>query len=995
MSDVENDNAMDAAPAPTTDQEQPFDEGDMNNNAVEIVQIPELNTTNKNSYAYNREPILASMKDHFTLPTKSNMVRFRTRQNAARVYENKASQMIIEETYDAETDRRQLVVKSIEDTTKGLQFLRATYSIVCALFTGFFFVFCLQVLLFLVLDLAVVSGSTAIDASVNVGSTIGVVLAIIVFVHGFASALVIAGHYIADTWSGHYLTKQFVFSNTFGAVTVDWIFFFFFLFMPLCVMCGTLLSGSDDWWTITSLVWFSCVLAFFVIFTANIVYYEVNAAYDFAKNRSDTDSDSFISVVSRCIRLRQVHTYSGKKRETYLAKSSFRTTEDTEDKDSANIYESTREESMGLWSKLTHLNLISTGSPGIHLFHPLEQPTRLYTIDDVQDFRPFLTRSTWSLERIFCRPSNSRYIAIVNGPGSLTRAQIRSSLVCSLLGTVMILLVLVSFLVWMGIPGGFVAVVFVMAAIMAYNSLDNARKLVKVSANLIHLREEFKNNPDDNQMSSADEEEIDPNAADVANENADREMQQAGEKPSEGVFLVSQYTRTTRATDKFCWIMMFLEVGVFFVYPAVTLFVIGNWNIGVLFLVVSSISAVRYYINAVVIIEETGNMELVDGDDEITRWNNKARLSDIVGSITTAKSRKVWTSILGFVGFAFIAIFLSAIGSSTEGTFNDKFTYLNDFYYPPQTDEMRYPTCTLSNFKGGFGEESTLADFAYLAGMAYRPESATQNALDGWFGNTTTAIDNQAKVDEFRAREDKDNSAVTFKLVEFPDKDLSMIVIRGTQNNWDMLADSQLWSAAALMQMLREFLPFGPIWSPILDELVVIINTLQSETVEKISFYKLTTKFAKELKNDPDVKHVQVTGHSLGGGLSIITGAQAGIPAVGLSGPNARISGRSFDPKVTADDLNKYTFNIIPNRDVVPMLDDVADQFQYIRCNAELNDPVGCHDSTRSLCEIMWTCGTGNRPALCECHTQYGFDKPVPTADGTRTFEEACPTDEA
>jgi len=180
-----------------------------------------------------------------------------------------------------------------------------------------------------------------------------------------------------------------------------------------------------------------------------------------------------------------------------------------------------------------------------------------------------------------------------------------------------------------------------------------------------------------------------------------------------------------------------------------------------------------------------------------------------------------------------------------------------------------------------------------------------------------------------------------------------------------------------------------------ITELVVIINTLQSETVEKISFYKLTTKFAKELKNDPDVKHVQVTGHSLGGGLSIITGAQAGIPAVGLSGPNARISGRSFDPKVTADDLNKYTFNIIPNRDVVPMLDDVADQFQYIRCNAELNDPVGCHDSTRSLCEIMWTCGTGNRPALCECHTQYGFDKPVPTADGTRTFEEACPTDEA
>jgi lipase ATG15 len=135
---------------------------------------------------------------------------------------------------------------------------------------------------------------------------------------------------------------------------------------------------------------------------------------------------------------------------------------------------------------------------------------------------------------------------------------------------------------------------------------------------------------------------------------------------------------------------------------------------------------------------------------------------------------------------------------------------------------------------------------------------------------------------------------------------------------------------------------------------------------------------------------VQVTGHSLGGGLSIITGAQARIPAVALSGPNALISGRSFDPPVTPDMLNRYTFNIIPNRDVVPLLDDVADQLQYIRCNTEMNDFVGCHDSTRSLCEIIHTCGTGPRPAICECTTLYGYPKPVTL--GNRTFDEVCST---
>ena len=35
------------------------------------------------------------------------------------------------------------------------------------------------------------------------------------------------------------------------------------------------------------------------------------------------------------------------------------------------------------------------------------------------------------------------------------------------------------------------------------------------------------------------------------------------------------------------------------------------------------------------------------------------------------------------------------------------------------------------------------------------------------------------------------------------------------------------------------------------------------------------------------------------------TGAQAQVPSVGLSGPNALISGASFNPPVSEDDMNK------------------------------------------------------------------------------------------
>lgn len=150
----------------------------------------------------------------------------------------------------------------------------------------------------------------------------------------------------------------------------------------------------------------------------------------------------------------------------------------------------------------------------------------------------------------------------------------------------------------------------------------------------------------------------------------------------------------------------------------------------------------------------------------------------------------------------------------------------------------------------------------------------------------------------------------------------------------------------------------------------------------------MTTPFAKEMKHNSSYDSVYLTGHSLGGGLAIISGAQAGVPAVALSGPNAMISGRSFEPPVTPEQLNRYTFNVVPDLDLVARIDDLADQYQRIRCTAAKNAFIECHSSTRSLCEIIYTCGTGDRPAICECHTVYGYPKPITYGD--RKFEDVC-----
>ena len=88
--------------------------------------------------------------------------------------------------------------------------------------------------------------------------------------------------------------------------------------------------------------------------------------------------------------------------------------------------------------------------------------------------------------------------------------------------------------------------------------------------------------------------------------------------------------------------------------------------------------------------------------------------------------------------------------------------------------------------------------------------------------------------------------------------------------------------------------------------------------------------------------------------------------------------------------MNTLTFNIIPDRDIVPRLDDVAKLNQHIRCTADFNDFVGCHDGRRALCEIIYTCGTGNRPALCDCVTEFGYPEPTPKEGVNKTFAEEC-----
>ena len=75
---------------------------------------------------------------------------------------------------------------------------------------------------------------------------------------------------------------------------------------------------------------------------------------------------------------------------------------------------------------------------------------------------------------------------------------------------------------------------------------------------------------------------------------------------------------------------------------------------------------------------------------------------------------------------------------------------------------------------------------------------------------------------------------------------------------------------------------------------VWIVSLLASENTNKVAFYKETGAFVKWTKRENQDLIVVVTGHSLGGGLALITGALTNFSSVAISGPNSMLSRDTF-----------------------------------------------------------------------------------------------------
>lgn len=941
--------------------------------------------------------------DHFSLKTPSSTVRFRG--SHVRVYEQRNAQFLIEEKelcYDdddnkssSNNNKRILTVKHMTDTSAGLRGLRACYTLVVVFMSGFLFIFCFQILLFLFLDAVTEMGATS-KQDLEVWPFLGTALSIPIFVHGFSSAIAIAGGFVADTWNGHPFLRSM---GSWDVVITEWIAFLIFLGIPIFTVAVTLLAGSENWWQISSLTWYSCVFVFYGYFAFAIMYYEIQACFDLAEQLDQSryvgrvgHGMGFKGLIRRAIFLRQVHRLSGVRHSMYLVGGhhgklpldSYSLSDD---------YEAHRE-TMGLYTKMTLRPRFE------RFFTVLDPPIRVYSVDEARGISPFITSNTWTLEKIYCRHRKDRAITVVSGPSAISTHQAKSSFACAIIGNFLAFLLVLGFLVWMDFSG---VVVGILVAVMFLCFLPHFLTSAKIFKMYRHVKEvkmeilDQENDAEENReqhQQSWDERENDSD--DMENPIVNNATNSDDEE-SEGIYQVWETFRVTRPRDEVCWIIFGIELALFFVWPVITLFAIKNYATATLFVFVSIFSGTRHYLNAAVVLKELGAVDVMGSKrmkDTEEQWKAKARLSKIVGNVSRGRSRNLWIAVFYLMVILLFAISILSIGVESDSTAStEQIEMLPDFYYEGSSS-LPYPTCRMRKGleipgrTGRLNESTAMADYAFLSTIAYMDTSITQSQLNEWFGDGV-ASDQQGIVDEFRALIDGGSSAVSYKLISFPGiGGFAVVAIRGTSNAIDMLTDGQLWSAAALAQFLRLLLPVGEVWTNILNNLVRAVSLLQSESLDRISFYKQTTEFVEWLRTSTNYTSIQITGHSLGGGLAMITGAQTGTPAVAISGPNAMISRLTFKPPLTIEQLNTGVFNVVPNRDPIPMIDDLARLYQRIECRAPANSFFDCHSIQRTLCEIVYTCGTDTRPALCSCVTKYGYPEPSPS--GNRSFAQAC-----
>ena len=404
---------------------------------------------------------------------------------------------------------------------------------------------------------------------------IGTMLAIPIAVTSFSYLMAIATTFVIDTWKGSKFIKTIF---NWNSALIDWTVMIVFFLFPLLFAFTLLVSGVESWWSYTSTCWFVLVLAYYVLFSLCVIFYEIDGCLELiryhpkVRNKfSDPNQHEWTkTVIYHAIVLRLKQRLSGYTKVSYISDGSG--VDDIGRKSLNKLDHGGKRivnKKTGMFSRLTKASYMKT------FYKRLEHPVREYNLEEVLESSAYITNASWSLESLYCRRifDSSPFVAIIGGEAAVTSQQVKSSIICFFLGRVLTLMMILGLLLWFREP---VILTCTVVGIYAFVVLQQSKKLYQLNK--------------------------------AYQQSVDSEWKIASK--SHLLTQVHEKFRVTEPKLGFCWTVFCLETLFFFIIPVIALFLCGNFRIGVFFIFMGFFTIVRNICNGMFHVYFSGMQHL-------------------------------------------------------------------------------------------------------------------------------------------------------------------------------------------------------------------------------------------------------------------------------------------------------------------------------------------------------------------------------------------------